>query len=578
VSHLVGRTRKITSVDADQLTTDDDKASTAGGAALLRHSVLGIRVPTLRAFVLHTSTIPLLALAVVVAIRRSDGIDDAYISYRYAENLSSGRGLVFNAGDRVEGVSNLLWTLLLAGVHALGVPIPTAATILGVIGLAATVVLTRRVARRLRLPPLAATAAAGGVAVTTDLVSSATMGLEGGLFSALLLATVLTWGRLGWHELFFAIAVASLAATRPEGILLGAILALSSILATSKLAQTTPYQRLRAPAAALFGIALLEVWRFHYYGELVPMSVTAKRDIGSSPVASLLRHGPAGARYVVVRVGLPLFVAVVIILATSASSGWRQWSNSAMRPKALGGVSNATLLPAILLVATGLVLPIMSGGDWMPFSRLISPYFPLMYVLLAAAALSVGSRGALAASVVLPVAMAAAGHHGPALRDGRGNPLDTDSSFSVVGSALQESALDGRVVATEVLGHVSFAAPDVRFTDVLGLTDPVVARTPGDGSPFGKKNYRYTQSLKPAAFMTNSWKAVPEFLSRGGSNAVSYVAVTSAQLNRNRVFLLIDPAVAGRFSRVLASHDLGLEIVPPGVALARWRQLYPDGQ
>src|SRR5688500_13130256 len=34
--------------------------------------------------------------------------DDAYISYRYAHNLLAGLGLVFNAGERVEGYTNFL--------------------------------------------------------------------------------------------------------------------------------------------------------------------------------------------------------------------------------------------------------------------------------------------------------------------------------------------------------------------------------------------------------------------------------------------------------------------------------------
>src|SRR5689334_12867356 len=41
------------------------------------------------------------------------GTDDAYISYRYAQNLVAGQGLVFNPGERVEGYSNLLYVLLL---------------------------------------------------------------------------------------------------------------------------------------------------------------------------------------------------------------------------------------------------------------------------------------------------------------------------------------------------------------------------------------------------------------------------------------------------------------------------------
>ncbi len=40
------------------------------------------------------------------------GLDDAFISYRYAQNLFEGKGLVFNEGVRVEGYSNFLYVLL----------------------------------------------------------------------------------------------------------------------------------------------------------------------------------------------------------------------------------------------------------------------------------------------------------------------------------------------------------------------------------------------------------------------------------------------------------------------------------
>ena len=57
--------------------------------------------------------------------------DDAFISFRYARNLVRGAGLVYNVGERVEGYSNFLWTILLAGAHALGVPLPETARVLG---------------------------------------------------------------------------------------------------------------------------------------------------------------------------------------------------------------------------------------------------------------------------------------------------------------------------------------------------------------------------------------------------------------------------------------------------------------
>jgi len=61
-------------------------------------------------------------------------IDDAFITFRFAENLVNGDGLVFNPGDRpVEAYSNFLWLLVLAFVYLLGLPIYLSAKILGVL-------------------------------------------------------------------------------------------------------------------------------------------------------------------------------------------------------------------------------------------------------------------------------------------------------------------------------------------------------------------------------------------------------------------------------------------------------------
>jgi arabinofuranosyltransferase len=68
------------------------------------------------------------------------GTDDAYISYRYAENLVTGVGLVFNPGERVEGYSNLLYVLLIAPAFFVtnGIKIYIFASVLNLLFLAAS--------------------------------------------------------------------------------------------------------------------------------------------------------------------------------------------------------------------------------------------------------------------------------------------------------------------------------------------------------------------------------------------------------------------------------------------------------
>ena len=58
--------------------------------------------------------------------------DDAFISFRYAQNLAQGNGLRFNPGDgpATEGFSNLLWVLISAIPESFGTPAPTVMPIL----------------------------------------------------------------------------------------------------------------------------------------------------------------------------------------------------------------------------------------------------------------------------------------------------------------------------------------------------------------------------------------------------------------------------------------------------------------
>src|SRR5262245_16454258 len=90
-------------------------------------------------------------------------IDDAFISLRYARNLAMGHGLVYNAGERVEGYTNFLWTLFLALPHLLHVD-PIAVMKLANLALAlATSWLVYRLGREtIVVPAPAARAAARG--------------------------------------------------------------------------------------------------------------------------------------------------------------------------------------------------------------------------------------------------------------------------------------------------------------------------------------------------------------------------------------------------------------------------------
>src|SRR3954451_10367493 len=74
--------------------------------------------------------------------------DDSMISMQYARNFAHGHGLVWNAGEHVEGYSNFLWTLWMSLVHFVGVDDRYTSLVVMLSG-AALLVATLLVVRRL---------------------------------------------------------------------------------------------------------------------------------------------------------------------------------------------------------------------------------------------------------------------------------------------------------------------------------------------------------------------------------------------------------------------------------------------
>ena len=82
-------------------------------------------------------SIGLIALILIILILHINYFrfvcDDAFISFRYAKNLVEGHGLVYNIGERVEGYTNFLWTLLLSAFMGLGLDVVVVSQVLGIL-------------------------------------------------------------------------------------------------------------------------------------------------------------------------------------------------------------------------------------------------------------------------------------------------------------------------------------------------------------------------------------------------------------------------------------------------------------
>jgi arabinofuranosyltransferase len=218
-------------------------------------------------------------------------IDDAYISYRYAQNLVDGHGLVYNIGERVEGYTNLLWTLMVAGGIALGVSASLVGHWLGFASGVFLLLATYLYSRSLLPKDMKWLALAAPVLLyaSNSFAAWTISGLETPLFAAWVTAAVTAFAarRMGWVLAFCILA----SLTRPEGALLAAALLgfdwLVQLIA-QRPKRLTELLRLSLPclAYALF-IAGLTAFRVVYYGDVLPNTFYAKT--GGIP----LSYGPA---------------------------------------------------------------------------------------------------------------------------------------------------------------------------------------------------------------------------------------------------------------------------------------------
>lgn len=407
--------------------------------------------------------------------------DDAFISYRYAQNLVEGKGLVFNEGERVEGYSNFTWTLWCAVALLVGAQ-PEAWTIgWGIACYAAALALLVyhhvQLRRFLGVAGLSVPLAAILGVAHTDWSIYATSGLETSLFTVLLVAAYVQLirgiadGRM--RPLSTAILVAMAALTRPDGALFGPITAgLFLWLAWPKKRAAIVFASV---FGALYGAFLL--WRHAYYGDWLPNTYYAK-----SAHLAWWQQGLKYAwlyllKYGLVAVGFLLFPACLM----------RRRSGEAEHPPH-AIARTAVVLAAFTLPFTLYVIRL--GGDFM-FARMLIPVTPFYLILLDLGLLLIplrraAGRLALAAICCLALWLPPTPMSGPMIMHGVANEWSYYQQMSLkdggidAASAHLKRFFDGLPVRIAFLGSEAHLMHRARIPVAIeaeaGLTDRFIAR------------------------------------------------------------------------------------------------------
>ena len=416
--------------------------------------------------------------------------DDSFITFRYVKNFTDGLGLVFNAGEYVEGYTCFLWVMLLSLVRKLGINFIAWSQTLGIIASLLTLLYTYLISARMfpkdkdsfynlsfSLIAVILLASNGSFAYWT------VSGMETGLFGFLITLGVYLYlkenqkasAAIPYSSIAFLLA----ALTRPEGNLIFAVTVLHKIIITfksgsaeaaseSKMKILLSKNNLIWLAMYLIPALVFMLWRYSYYGYLFPNTFYAKT--GSS-----LEYFKAGWEYFWEFAknygGYGALVALTLITLKSKERFY----------------NNLYLLMVFFIFSLYIIF---IGGDVLRPNRFFVPILPVFYILVQEGLKELinllDKKKNFAFGAVLGLAFAIAFSYYTYK-----NEYEQIKKYSELENGLvdkmkitaswlkSKQTQTGRplVVAATTIGAVSYYS-DVTLIDMLGLTDKEVAHNP----------------------------------------------------------------------------------------------------
>jgi arabinofuranosyltransferase len=212
----------------------------------------------------------IISIAAYANAWRPAGIDDAWITYRYARNIALGHGFVYNLGERVQGASTPLYTLTLAAVGFIGgvSTIPHASYAIGLACFCGTIVVVFRLLSQL-YSPVAGWMGAVLLVTSYPLAWISSLGMETPLYAFLILMAFYLYAN---GHIWSAFIVAALAAlTRLEGAIVPAVLLGAFVIHSRRL----PPFALIVTVTVLYAAWAVFAWQ--YFGSFTPHSLVAKQ-------------------------------------------------------------------------------------------------------------------------------------------------------------------------------------------------------------------------------------------------------------------------------------------------------------
>ncbi|HLG10750.1 MAG TPA: hypothetical protein VI876_03230 [Dehalococcoidia bacterium] len=413
----------------------------------------------------------LLSAAVVSVRGFGVAVDDAYISYIYAERLAGGQGLTFFDGARVEGYTNFLWVLILAAGVKAGIEPVATSQLLGVLSGVGLVLAVWWWCWRHSVAPGWLWFAPGLVAVSGPIAYWAQGGLETVTLSLLLMVGCTLWSPRSPRTLAATgLVFVGATLTHPDAAIWFCVYLVMTIFELKGREWSKP---LILIGVFLLPVAVYWLWRWSYFGDLMPNTFYAKDTLS---IHQLFQ----GAKYIYLGSLAGGVAAFALVTLGTASGLWR-------RPE-------VRLLLAEVIV--WLLYVVWVGGDALPAYRFLIPLVAPSAILVqeSLAALLRESRllrfslGCLMVSLVVIVLSLPSWIRGGVT--GMGELAEINSGRVNLGRWFHENLEPTDAIAYSAAGVLPYYAK-LPGIDMVGLTDRYVAHHGliDDRAPIGHKKY-----------------------------------------------------------------------------------------
>ena len=405
--------------------------------------------------------------------------DDAFISFRYAENFANGKGLVYNEGERVEGYTNFLWTMLMTIPHLLDIDVVTFSYGISLFVFLLNIFFIYRLALLVFGSSFLVLMTLLLLGTNYTFSSYATGGLETGLQTFSFLAgtfLVFRANRLGgwkWKDLLLlSLAFCIGLLTRLDFSVF--ILAISPILLLTIYKQPVSVSKkvlqlisLSLPILAIVGSWM--AWKYSFYGDIVPNTFYVKASSQTQPSFGIGYFYSFLLSYWL----LPVFFLFVAFSSQLAKKGHRPFAYMTF------------------MICCWFLYILKIGGGFMEY-RFIVPVMPFIFILIVWLIFQIIEQKTVRVILVIIILMGSF-HHSLSfnkttkfqsissineLRNQVSSPWKNWATAGKVLGTLFQNTNDPVTIAVTAAGAIPYYSK-LKTVDMLGLNDRWVARNGG---------------------------------------------------------------------------------------------------